>query len=282
MASAAVRLSQFTVSFLFVLGGVAGCSSDAAAAEDAASAPPPSEPMLFESSDATKSELGIVEWGFVVDPVRDETTFRGYGPKNEVLATIVQRNESPSPDRLTFTMTFTGKDASAREKIDFYLEASAEGRKNLMMNVVENTFRQGELSGRVLRRFEQDGAGAPGTILGGSSGALVQKSVGDELVTRCNESVQRCLGPLIDARGDASAAGDACGFLSLVGEPLIVCGVAAGVTAITGPGAGLACLGAGGASVIVNDVKCWNAQSKAKQSRQSFSSCDSQACAPAK
>ena len=265
----------FALSVIAIAGHVTGCSTAEETQdqrEEEVVAAPPAEPSVFAASEETKAELGIVKWGVAVEDATETTTFRGYGAKNEVVATVVQRFVEDASGVDTWTMTMTSPTESASERIEFYVKADSETEGKLWARVIENTFDATKTSGRVLARFKIDSGGGG---LAGASGSLVG-GAGDELVSRCRESALTCQAPLIDARSDASQTAEACGVTPIVVEPLLTC---VGAALVTGPAAAKACLAAGGVVLGYNTIQCLRAIYKARGSRKEFLKCDSKACA---
>jgi hypothetical protein len=258
---------------------VVGCSStEGEPVAERPAEPAPNEPLVWSASNETTTELGIAKWGFASD--KTGATYRGYGAKNEVLATVVQKHDVGQRDRRTFTMTFTGPTASASEKLEVFLRPKANsttGEQEIVMTVEENTFEEGQLPSRVLARFKADSGNAGSMTQRGAAG-LVAQSFGEQLVSSCNESVSRCQSELVEAIVATNDEAAACGLVKFVGEPLIVCGAAAAGAAISGPGAGAACAVAAGADIAVNAVNCFAAWWDADDERDEFYECDEEAC----
>ena len=62
------------------------------------------------------------------------------------------------------------------------------------------------------------------------------------------------------------------------GQPLVVCGAAAAATIETGPGAGLACIGAALGTALWAEIECIDAQWDAEDARDEWEDCDREAC----
>jgi hypothetical protein len=271
-----------------LLCALTGCSSED---DDATIAgPPPSEPLVFEASPDTKNELAIERWGFTVDGASATSTYRAYGAKNEVLATVVQKHDAHA-----FSMSLTSPRGSASENVELSQQTGENGEMQLVVLVTENTFAEGEFPARVLARFKADSESSTSMTTGaglltGKSHPLVQigrvpdppaasGESGDPLVTHCNEATSRCLIQLIDARNDANGASGTCGLLNRIGMPILACVGAAVVAIESGPGAALACGGAGFTTSAGAEALCVNASLSAQKSAQEFIACDQAACA---
>ena len=234
-----LRFSSYVISLVALAGVLGGCGSqdDGAPAVEGA---PPNESVVFVASADTKSDLGIAKWGFATDPEGDLMTYRGYGDRNEVLATVVQKLDRSDPNKYHFTLTMTGPKDSASEKIDFSAHPSDDGKDAILVTLVtENTFDEGSVPSRVLAHFKADSGTRTSTTTG--TGSLTGKSRpldGNGLVTPCSATVNRCQNELIDSRIAASAASGDCGLLKLVGQPLLATIVGAGAGALATIGGG--------------------------------------------
>jgi hypothetical protein len=278
------RLSSHVIASLAVVAALVGCGSP----DDEASVagPPPNESVVFGASADTQADLGIAKWGFATDDEGDLMTYRGYSDRNEVMATVVQKLDRSDPNKYHFTLTMTGPKASATEKIDFSAHPSDDGKDAILVTLVtENTFDEGSIPSRVLTHFKADSSARSGTI---GSGSLTGKShplEGSGLVTQCNDTVNRCQAELIDSRIAAAAASGDCGFLKLVGQPLIATAVGAGAGALAtlwgGPTAVVgAALGGGGAlaaSGVQAVTQCVASRRDATNAAQELRTCQQQA-----
>ena len=284
------RLSSLLAAASLTLAtALAGCSSED---DQSMAGAPPDEAVVFVASAETKSDLGIAKWGFATDEAGDLMTYRGYGERNEVLATVVQKLDRSDPTKYHFTMTMTGSGASASEKIDFSTHPSEDGKDAILVTLItENTFDDGALPSRVLARFKADSASRSGTTIG--SGSLTGKShpldgTSGGLVTTCNDTVNRCQSELIDSRIAAAGASGDCGLLKMVGQPLLATVVGAGAGALAtiwgGPtalggaalGGGAALVGSGAAAVtqcIASRRDATSAAAELKKCRASQASC---------
>jgi hypothetical protein len=237
-----LRLSPVVVSSLVLaLAGVlGGCASQ----EDEAPvtvAAPPNEAVVFAASGATKADLGITQWGFATDEAGDLMTYRGYGEKNVLLATVVQKLDRSDATKYHFTLTMTGPKESASEKIEFTAHPTEDGKGGVLVTLVtENTFDEGGVPSRVLAAFKADSAARSGTVGKGSLTGKSRPLTGSALVTQCNDTVNRCQNELIDSRIAAAGASGDCGLLKTVGQPLLATVVGAGFGALaawwSGPG----------------------------------------------
>ncbi|MDB4939262.1 MAG: hypothetical protein JWP87_6234 [Labilithrix sp.] len=286
-----LRFSSYVLSSLALVTALVGCGSSSEE-ETAVAGPPPNEAVVFDASSDTKADLGIAKWGFATDTDGDLMTYRGYGEKNEVLATVVQKLDRSDPTKYHFTLTMTGPKESASEKIDFSTHPSDDGKDAILVTLVtENTFDEGAVPSRVLAHFKADSASRAGTTIG--SGSLTGKSRpldGNQLVTQCNDTVNRCQTELIDSRIAASAASGDCGLLKMVGQPLISTIVGAGAGALAtlwgGPTAVVgAALGGGGALVasgVSAATQCIASRRDATSAAQDLKKCQQEAAACAR
>ncbi len=248
------RYSPCVVSALALVGALVGCGTDGE--DSSAGGPPPSEAVVFQASSETRADLGIAKWGFDTDTDGDMMTYRGYGEKNDVIATVVQKLDRNDPTKYRFALTMTGKGASASEQIEFSARPAANGvDAELVMVVTENTFEEGALPSRVLARFKADSADRDGVTSG--SGSLVGQTrplENGQLVSPCSGTVDRCQNELIDSRIAAAAASGDCGLLKMVGQPLIATIVGAGAGALStiwgGPTAVVGAVVGGGAGLV--------------------------------
>lgn len=248
-----LRFPSYVVSSLALVGALVGCGTEG---DETSGGLPPSEAHVIEASSETKADLGIARWGFATDTDGDVMTYRGYGEKNEVLATVVQKLDRSDPTKYHFTLTMTGKDVSASEQIEFSARPAANGvDAELVMVVTENTFEEGAMPSRVLARFKADTADRDGITSG--SGSLLGKSRpldNGQLVSSCGDTVDRCQNELIDSRIAAAAASGDCGLIKMVGQPLIATIVGAGAGAIGtiwgGPTAVVGAAVGGGAGLV--------------------------------
>lgn len=256
--------------------------------------PAPNDAVVYEASAATKADVGIAKWGFTSDPTKNVTTFRGYGERNELLVEVRQTLERTDMYNERFTMTMTGPKASGSERIDYSAKASDDGKNTLVsMLVVENTFDEGSVSARVLSHVGADAkAKTAGTITNGSGSSLTGKSRpldGNQLVTQCNETTNRCQVELIDSRIAAAGAATDCSLTRRVGYPLVstVFGALVGgfITLETGPGAlvGAAAGGVAGAGgFAIAGHQCASSQRDAAAAAAELRKCQQQAatCPP--
>lgn len=264
-----------------------GCSS---ADDDSVAGPPPSEPTVFVASAQTTSALGIVKWGFATDDTGNNATYRGYGAKNEVLATVEQKLAQADDTHWNFTMTASGPSwATASENIEFKTQPSDDGTQTLLIETLTATsFQDGDTPSHVLAAFQTDADNRTSTTVG--SGSLTGQSVhpldgtGQQLVTNCNQTTS-CLQELIDARIAASSLASSCSLMNRVGIPLVagVVGALVGgfVTLETGPGAavGAAAGAAGGytSSAASAAINCASSRSSNAQAQQKLQQCQQQA-----
>ena len=275
------RLASLAASSLVIALVIAGCGDDTSDPAPSGENAPPSEATVFNASGDTKSDLGIVKWGFATDESGDLMTYRGYGEKNEVLATVVQQMDRTSSEKYVFTMKMTGPSANASETIEFTARPTDDGQNTaIVMLVTENTFGEGSVPARVLTHFQADSAARTGTTAG--SGSLVGKShpLDDQLVTRCNATTN-CQTELIDSRIAANAKSSACGLINTVGTPLISClggALVGGIAAIwTGPGvlagAGIGCAAGGVPAGGVAAAQCAAARRDATKAAEDLRKC---------
>lgn len=286
-----LRQSSFAVLSLVLVGALVGCGS--AEEEAPVAGPPPSEAVVFDASNDTKAELGIVKWGFATDADGDQMTYRGYGASNEVLTTVVQTMDRRDDSVYHFALKMTGPKGEASEKIDFSTRPSDNGKDTLvMMLVTENTFQDGSTSSRVLDRFKADGGARKGFTTN-SGGSLVGKTrpLDGPLVTPCSSTVDRCQVELIDSRIAAAAAAGDCGLLKRVGIPLVgavVGGLVTGLATLwTGPGAVVGAAGGaiGGAVAgsATAEVQCFASRRDATAAAAELRTCQQRAqaaCTP--
>jgi hypothetical protein len=275
------RLSSYAFAALVLLAGCGSPDEETSAV----AGPPPNEAVVFDASGDTKSDLGITKWGFATDAAGDLMTYRGYGDKNQVLATVVQKLDRSNAEKYHFTLTMTGPKESASEQIDFSSHAADNGKDAILVTLVtENTFEDGGVPARVLAHFKADSNARTGTTVG--AGSLTGKShpLDGTLVTPCSDTVNRCQNELIDSRIAAAGASGDCGFLKLVGQPLIstIIGAGAGAlatlwggpTAVVGAaiGGGAALVGTGAAAVI----QCVASRRDATKAAQELQQCQQQ------
>lgn len=279
-----LRLS-YVISSLAVVGTLVGCGSSA----DESSAPPPNEPVVFTSSAETKSDLGIVRWGFMTESTSDFTRYRGYDDKNNVVAEVTQDLDRSNPDVYHFVMKLTGTGGSASEKIDFTAGTAENGVDGLLITtVIENTFDDGSFGQKVLLAFQKDAQARTSSTTVSGNGSLVGQSHpldGNQLVTNCNQTVNTCQTELIDSRIAASSQSSECGLLKRVGLPLLACvGGAAGGALLTiwgGPtalvGGAIGC-GTGAAPVTAGqEISCASARRDATKAAQDLKTCQDNA-----
>lgn len=243
----------------------------------------PSEARIIAGSAETKSELGIVKWGFAADDVGDLTTYRGYGAKNEVIATVVQTLDRSDPDVYHSGMTVTVKGSpSASQKIDFALQPAADGTSNVIMTVTESTFEDDSVATKVLARFKADTAGGGTTLSGGGSLLGQTRPMADgKLVGSCSGTTDKCQVELIDQRIAAAAKSGDCGLLKRVGQPLLAGVVGAGAGALAtiwgGPTALVGgALGGGAAvagAVAVSETQCLDSKRGATKANSDLKKC---------
>ena len=285
-----LRLTSYALSSLALAGALVGCGS--AGAEEPVAAPAPSDPVVYDASAETKADVGIAKWGFSNDPEKNTTVFRGYGERNELLVEVRQTLDQSDVNNVHFTMTMTGPKATGSEKIDFSAHPSADGKTGeAAMNVVENTFDEGTVGARVLGHMGADAKSKSGAITNGS-GSLTGKSQpldGNQLVTQCNDTVNRCQVELIDSRIAAAGAANDCSLVKRYGYPLVttIGGALIGglITLETGPGAivGAAAGGAGGAlNFPVAAHTCATSQRDAAAAAAALRTCQQQATAACK
>lgn len=279
---------------------LAGCSD-----EDSANRRAPDEPTVFDASSETRDETGIARWGFATEPGNDAMTYRGYDENGAVVATVEQTMDRSDPERYVFRILMKGRNASASETIQFYTRPSDDGQKAVvMMEVTENTFEEGTFPSKVLFRFKAD-AKTRGGIAGGSGTSLLagrsrplnegaaagpqpaaggEATGGDkqqELVSRCNETKDKCQVALIDQRIAAAGEASECSLLKRVGVPLMEGAVGAGVGLLyswwTGPfAAGPVVVGAGAgvaAGVASQSVQCASSRRDAADADKKNTEC---------
>lgn len=260
------------VSSFSLATAVSGCASPA---DDAPMGPPPSDDSVYSASVDTESDLGVAKWGYTKDAATDAVVFHGYDEHNAMIVELRQTIESVDQQTARVTVSMTGKKATGSEKIDFFLKPSADGKSNVSMKVVENTFAGGGTAGRVLAHLGADtktgGAGAPSLASGG--GSLTQSHPLDDLVGHCNETTV-CTSELIDQKVAAAAVADKCGLVKPGAELLVATGVGA---AAGGPLGALA--GALGGLVIagVEELGCIDARKEATKADQTAKDCQKNA-----
>jgi hypothetical protein len=269
------RLSSLAVVASFaLLGAGVGCGNADEAQEDTTREPAPSEPAVFSASNGTKSELGIVKWGFDSRSDGDEVIYRGYGDRNQVLIEVVRKLDRSNDDKWVMTMTATGKLGSASERVEFTLKTVESGDTEIYTTVIENSFNEGEGAFKVLKAFQVDAqayVADDGALTGG--GSLVS-GTGDQLVDRCKELATKCNRLLI--RDEIAAAGQSseCGLLKTIGVPLLGGVIGAGLGVWAGgvgavPGAAIGVVAGSGTQAAL----CLDAQLAARRARQDLQKC---------
>lgn len=269
------RLSSLAVvASLALLGALVGCGSSEEEQDDVTN-PAPSEPEVFDASSQTKSELGIVKWGFDSRSDGDEMIYRGYGDRNQVLAEVVRKLDRSNDARWVLTMTATGKLGSASERVEFHLEDKPNGDTEIYATVTENTFKEGEGALKVLLRFKADGASyANGDAASLSTGGSLVSGTGEALVDKCKELTSRCNRLLIRDEIAADGQSSECGLLRTIGVPLLGGIIGAGAGALIGgvgaiPGAAVGVVSGSGTQAAL----CIDAQLGARRARQDFQRC---------
>jgi hypothetical protein len=273
------RFSSIAVVASFaLLSAVAGCSAEEGTPEDTTTYPAPSEPEVFDASKETKSELGIVKWGFDSRNDGDEMIYRGYGDRNQVLTEVVRRLDRSNDDRWVLTMTASGKLGSASERVEFHMETKPSGDQEIYATVTENSFKEGEGALKVLMAFKADGtayANADEASL--TTGGSLVSGTGDQLVDRCQQLASRCNRLLIRDEIAADGQSSECGLLRTIGVPLLGGIIGAGAGALVGgvgavPGAAVGVVSAAGTQAAL----CLDAQLGARRARQELQQCQQQ------
>jgi hypothetical protein len=271
-----------TFAFLLISLSVIACESSTD--DDSIAGPPPSEPTVFAASEQTKAELGIAQWGVDVGSesgTDKAATFRGYAGNNEVLVTVVQRDEYRT-DHATLTMSMTGPLATASQKIELYaVDGPSKGLKTTMMRVPENTMGQ-EAPKHVLERFAADAkdAKASGTTTGSTLLAGRSRPLDEALVTYCNPAANPCSETLIQAHVALAGTAKDCGFENLIGEAAVGCGVGLVMSAIPtlGVGAIPGCIGGALTPVVWNGYQCVTSRTEAREKKNAYADCEAAKC----
>lgn len=248
--------------------------------------PPPSEPVVFEASSETKSELGIVKWGFAADE-KGRSTYRGYGAKNEVIAEVIQTLDQRDPNHVYFTMTEKDKDGTAVAKVEFYTQKKKDGPDYEVVTLqTENTFEDGKTSTKVLVRFKADSAARTGSTTGGSLTTKARPleapaAGGGQLVDPCKELAEKCNVALIDQRIAASGESSECGLLKMVGVPVVTAAATAGAGALFGgPVAPATAIGGAVVGAVIGtgaqSALCYAAQQDASKAQRELIACQNE------
>ncbi|HEY8075785.1 MAG TPA: hypothetical protein VIF62_16780 [Labilithrix sp.] len=209
--------------FVLLLLSAAACTTSAPDGS-----PAPTDPQVFDASDATKQALGIAKWGYAIDDANASTVFHGYGAQNELRVEIRQTLASDAVDTSTkhFALTVAGAAASASERIDFVAQWSADGQNvDYAHTVLENTFVAGGTAALVLDRLAIDTT-AMTTTSGGTvqTGGLFQNSANvaprDEGAPS-SEPAMCCLNQSNDAASQAALGAQSCAGVTSTNDPLI-------------------------------------------------------------
>jgi hypothetical protein len=286
-----MRIPLATFAMVTILSAAAGCST---AEEPQQENAPPTESRVFEASADTKSELGIARWGFDADPYEHRVVYRGYGEKNEVLATVVHKTEDAS-DRHVSTITMTGTTASASERIEYTIDRPEGGEPQLMMAVTENSFADGGVPLRVLARFRDDSTAAATTS---TTSALLDTAnlvtptqllepSRDDLRKQCpseqayRDAMGSCAVELSKWTAAENAESNACTLLKRGVAPAGACvGAALAAFELTPLGMLGACVLAGGGTSTLAEQDCRDARSDNIRKEKKFDSCFRQFCPP--
>ena len=216
------RLSS-ALAALFAFGAVAACSGSPSEPEPG---PPPTDPVVYDASAATTSDLGIAKWGYAVDGADGATVYRAYGKQNQLLVEIRQTFTQTDDVTKTFAMKMTGPAAQGSERIDFVAEWAADGESmDYVTNVRDNTFAEGSVAARILARLAPDAMAMP--VLPGEATGSVTKSVkpldqSPGLVTPGSEPLLVCCQQLTRESAQMSAVpGSECPLVTPTNQSLV-------------------------------------------------------------
>lgn len=244
------------------IGSLSGACSSSGSDTSEPPAKPKAEitdPVVFQASAATRSELGVETWGIYVGASRSFIV-RGYDASNELVVQFEQT--TTTIDDLHGSVEFSVIRNGATRAMKVAMEAQPGGaEQSLQIRVLENALASDPDARHVLDRILADTKSQPGSLTGGGAGggaSLVTKSVhpsyvGESLINdvKCSLNV-KCGTDLLLGTTAAITGAYSCALLVGGVVATVGCVAATGVTVVLAAG----CVVAEGATVSAEATGC--------------------------